>query len=153
MVWHVRSSAERFRTVERQDWVSAIAFSPDGDTVASASLSGDDRRIRLWSLKSGGLRGEFPEQGKIAVSLAFAPSGTRLLSGHEDGTIRVWDVATRHPLVAFPAAGTPIRCLQFTRDGNQVLAVSQEDIVVLDGAPAVDTEPARGARQSRQEKR
>jgi len=54
-LWDLQT--KRFTLLKgHRDWVSAIAFSPDGQTLASASL---DRSVKLWSLKTGVLLATF----------------------------------------------------------------------------------------------
>ena len=71
--------------------VIALALSPDGRAVASASW---DRTIGLWSL-DGGAPPRFLKGHAGGVSdVAFSADGARLYSASADGTIRVWDVAS-----------------------------------------------------------
>src|SRR4051794_20186665 len=71
--------------------VLALAFAPDGKTLASVS---GDGTLRLWETASGKERQRFlGHKGEIR-GLAFAPDGKSLLTGGADGTARLWDVKT-----------------------------------------------------------
>lgn len=75
--------------------VTALAVSPDGATIASASWDGT---IGLWPLDGGPPQFLSGHSGGVN-DVAFGPGGTRLYSASADGTIRVWSLDTAQDLV------------------------------------------------------
>lgn len=107
--------------------INALAFSPDGNTLASASHG--DTEIRLWDVRRGKglavLKGHGAAPGRwprgYVDALAFSPDGKTLASGSEDGIIKLWDVLTRTNTATLPNQnGT--RLLRFSPDGKTLFA-------------------------------
>lgn len=70
--------------------VNAVAFSPDGRTLASGS---DDKTVKLWNVKTGELLHTLVKHTDKVNAVAFSPDGRTLASGSEDTTINLWDVS------------------------------------------------------------
>ena len=69
--------------------ITAIAFSPDGELLATA---GGDRRIKLWRATGEELRSLGPAKGRT-YQLVFSPDRRTLVSTSSLGTVALWDVA------------------------------------------------------------
>ncbi len=72
--------------------VFAVAFSPDGKTLASGS---QDTTVRLWDLRTGKNTATFQGHTDFVRCVAFSPDGRMLASGSHDKTIKLWEVPPR----------------------------------------------------------
>ena len=56
----------------------------------------------------------------VASGIAFSPDGTRLATAGDDGTIRLWDVATRREVAALAGHEVVIHALAFNPDRTKL---------------------------------
>jgi WD40 repeat protein len=88
-VWNP-DTGQLLHTLEpKVEIVFDIAFSPDGNILASAGWGGID----LWDANTGELLRSFPRQsGRFIISVTFSPDGKMLAGGRDDKKIDLWDV-------------------------------------------------------------
>lgn len=101
---------------------SGVAFSPDGEYLASAS---EDMTARLWDLSSGETVRIFSGHTDELLGIAFSPDGKTLATTSLDGTAKLWDVATGEVVrtLAGPT-GVIFFGIDFSPDGKTILTGS-----------------------------
>jgi len=74
------------------DVVHALAFSPDGATLAAAGgVPGQDGEIKLWNVDGGALLQTMRGHTDCIYGLAWRPDGKQLATASYDKTVKLWD--------------------------------------------------------------
>jgi RNA polymerase sigma factor (sigma-70 family) len=102
----------------------ALAFSPDGKVLASASW---DRTIRLWNVGTGKELCKITRTHSDTRRLVFAPDGKTLASIGGDSTIHLWEVATGKELQRREGHLGGVGSVAFSPDGRIVASCSFGD--------------------------
>ena len=97
------------------DWVTAIAFSPDGTYVASADRAGG---ITVWEAATGAESVTLPGHKTAVNALAFLPG--LLASAGQDGSVVLWDIAEGKERKKWAAHPGGCESVDFTSDGRIV---------------------------------
>jgi RNA polymerase sigma factor (sigma-70 family) len=102
----------------------AVAFSPDGKTLAAA---GRDHTLRLFDVASGSEVRPIPGQFDAVDTVAFSPDGKRVWTLAGDFNLREWDTSTGKDVRALgTSAGLPV-CAAFSADGRLAATGGEKD--------------------------
>ena len=117
---------QRHELTREHNYVTALAFSPDGTRLASGSL---DNTLRLWDTTNNNEHIIFQQkQSGSPKVLVFSPDGKMLASG-EDMNVKLLDTATGKLLTTFIGHIGNISNLAFSPDGNTLTSTSRDGAV------------------------
>ncbi|KAF2821770.1 vegetative incompatibility protein HET-E-1 [Ophiobolus disseminans] len=108
--------------------VSAVAFSPDGQLVASAS---NDNTVRLWEAATGTCCSTLEGHSDYVRAVAFSPDGQLVASASEDKTVRLWEAATGTCCSMLEGHSDYVSAVAFSPDGQLVASASEDKTVRL----------------------
>lgn len=94
--------------------VSAVAYSPDGMTIASV---GSDKTVKLWDSITGKLRNTLIGHTQEINTIAFSSNGKLLASGSLDKTVKLWDVTTGKLIHTLTGHAASVQSVAFSPDG------------------------------------
>ena len=102
--------------------IKSILFSPNGKYVISASV---DSSIKLWNIKNMCEKSKFTGSPSSALSLCTNKSQSLIISGTEDGWLKVW-TSSYSLLMNHQEHQEPIRCLAYN-DKYSLIASGGKD--------------------------
>jgi len=132
-IWDAATGRELLTLAGHTSGVLGLAFNTDGTRLAT---TGRDGTIKIWDVSPTGGSDWLNLAGHNSriFSVTYSPDGTRLATwGWEDGTVKVWDVATGKELISLAHEG--VCCggnMSYSPDGKRLVVVSGKDPKIYD---------------------
>lgn len=128
LVWDINNVTQVFALRGHENDVTAVAFSPDGLTIASSSLDGS---VRLWDASNGAQTARI-DAGVAATALAFSPDGAFLAVGYQDGATLALSLVgglSAGPVV--PSHSAPVTAIAFSPSASVLLSGASDGSLAL----------------------
>jgi dipeptidyl aminopeptidase/acylaminoacyl peptidase len=104
------------------DWVRSAAFSPDGKTIVTASVT-----ARIWDAATGKELQKLQGHTEFVISAKFSPDGKTVVTASRDKTARIWDAATGKELQKLQGHGISVQSTEFSPDGKTIVTASGDN--------------------------
>jgi WD40 repeat protein len=102
---------------KHSDWVTAVAFSPDGVLLASGDRNGG---LRVWESDAGGEYLNLEAHKAAITALAWRPDSNVLASSSEDGDVILWEMNNGAIVKRWTAHGGGTLGVDYSHDGKLV---------------------------------
>jgi hypothetical protein len=106
--------------------VGSVAFSPDGQRLASAS---DDETVKVWDASTAQELLTFNGLTNWVQSVVFSPDGTRLASASDDETVKLWDATSGQETLGLKGHTDAVTSVTFSPDGKRLASSSKGQTV------------------------
>jgi hypothetical protein len=112
-------------------------MTPDRRLVVSCA---DEGAVSIWAWKTGE-RHSLAAHDDIVQSIDLNGK-SQAVTGSHDGTVKLWDLATRQCLGTFSEHTGRVNCVRFTPNGRRVLSASDDGTIrTWDCCPAIPSSP------------
>ncbi|KDQ59242.1 hypothetical protein JAAARDRAFT_33965 [Jaapia argillacea MUCL 33604] len=132
-IWDITDGEVLVRLTGHTDSVTSIAFSGDGELVATGGMDG---KVRIWRRvgKVDWRTWEFLTelQGPDEVMwIRWHPKGSVLLAGSNDTTVWMWQLPSGNTMQVFAGHTAPVQCGEFTPDGKRIVTADAEGTLIF----------------------
>ena len=126
-LWDITTQTTIAKLEDRS--ITALAFSHDGQLLASGTVGASDCPIKLWDVTTMQNIAILEGHTNKIEHLAFSPDGTILASVDYNGTIKLWDVETGENIATFTHVRVHkhIESIAFSSDGS-ILATARGSV-------------------------
>jgi WD40 repeat protein/serine/threonine protein kinase len=124
-IWDVATGKERTQFAVGFEPDCAV-FTPDGEQLIVGG-----RGFRFWDTHMGQPATEFLGQPAKSLSMAITPDGRTVITGNDDKTVRLWDVASRRERLVLPGHRHFVWRTAVSPDGRTLASGSWDKTVKL----------------------
>ncbi|MBD2113753.1 MULTISPECIES: WD40 repeat domain-containing protein [Cyanophyceae] len=117
---------ERERLIGHSDSVRSVVFSPNGETIATAS---DDQSVKLWNRQGEELQTLKGHSDRVR-SVAFSPDGETIATASDDQSVKLWNQQGEE-LQTLKGHSDSVLSVVFSPDGETIATASDDRSIKL----------------------
>jgi WD40 repeat protein len=141
-VWRLDSNKEEPSLDGHKSPVMGLAWSRDGQTIATGTRDGI---VRLFDAATGKEKHVLRGHKDGVRSIVYSPDSRYVCTGGYDGLVKVWNVATGKEVVSLQGPEKGVNCVDWSPDGKHLAATSKPNDTNTPGEVrlfSVDTDEA-----------
>jgi WD40 repeat protein len=119
-IWDARTGLPLLTVKGHTNWVTSVAFSPDGTKLATAGRW--EPTANIWDSRTGQRLLQLKGHAGGVSSVKFSPDGSRLATVGNDTMIRIWDARTGETTLQLRGRKAELTSVSFSPDGTRIAA-------------------------------
>ncbi len=130
-IWDVESGKPIVRVKDFAHIVVALAYSPDGKTLAVAGgVPTEDGEVKFINAETGKITGELKRPHSDTVfGIAFSPDGKRLATASADKFVKLWDFPSGTAVKSFEGHTQHVLDVAWTPDGKRLVSAGADALL------------------------
>ena len=111
--------------------ISSVAFAPNSRTLIEGNGDWEDN-ASIWDVESGKRLHTLHGHAKVVLAVAYSPDGKHVITGGQDGTARIWNMATgAQERVLRLDSASPFESVTYSADGAQIITGHMDGSVAI----------------------
>ena len=129
-IFSTKTGELQHKIKKHTDWVTVVAFSPNGQMLASADRNGG---ISLWDPDNAQELFTLSGHKSAVTALSWRGDSKLLASSSEDGTVKLWEMQEGKQAKSWTAHGSGALCVNYSQDGQLVTCGRDKAVILWDG--------------------
>ncbi len=127
----VYDGIDSHRVVEFDRQMYGVAFSHDGRWLACATPDQSHPSLYLLDTETWQLRENVEVSDAHFISVSFSPDNKHLVTGDDEGTVRLWEIEPLHQVALLGRHTSRIKSVAFSPDGKEVASAGDDRTIKL----------------------